>query len=64
MQQPSNKLEHPISKLIEELQRLPVGTTYEQVDGEFWGGEIPHTSLGTGYQMRINIVEGFNPSRE
>lgn len=61
---PSNKLKYPISDLIKDLQKLPVGTTYEEEEGELWGGETDDRDLGTEYQRKINIVEGFNPARE
>lgn len=60
---PKNALPGDIAQLIERLQRLPPGTTFEEVEGEFWGGEVPSDTLGTGYQLRINVVEGFNPPR-
>src|SRR6266478_4550794 len=63
MKQPSNKLKYPIEQLIEKLKKLPPGTTYEEVKGELYGGETSDQDLGTGYQMRIDIVEGFDPPR-
>lgn len=60
---PSNKLKHPISKLIKSLQNLPEGTTYETSEEIFWGCEAPKVDLGTSYQYTINIVEGFSPPR-
>ena len=58
---PSNKLKHPISDLIARLEKLPPGSTYEEVDGELFGGQaiINGKTLGTGYQLRINVVEGI-----
>lgn len=63
MQLPSNKREKPISELIQRLQALPEGTTFDEEEPEWWGGEDPNMDLGTGYTLRINIVEGFNPPR-
>lgn len=60
---PTNKLQHPISRLIKRLQDLPEGTTYEECEKEFWGGETPTDELGARYRLRIDIVEGFNPPR-
>ena len=62
-QTPSNQCKHPISELIERLQKLPDGTTYEIVDESLYGGEVPYGDLGTSYQMQIDICEGFNPPR-
>jgi len=60
---PSNALKHPISRLIEKLMALPPGTTYEEVEGEFHGGQCENPNgpgmLGTGYQMRVNVVNGI-----
>jgi hypothetical protein len=64
MKTPINALKHPIEKLIAHLQSLPLGTTYEEVEGELFGGETPYQELGTGYKMCVNIIEGFNPPRE
>lgn len=62
---PSNALKWPIIDLIKRLQSLPEGTTYEYDNdpSDFWGGEVPDMDLGTGYQLKVNIVEGFNPPR-
>ena len=59
---PSNALPHSIAELIAKLQELPPGTTYEEVEGEFHGGqcELDGKCLGTGYQMRVNIVLGIH----
>lgn len=59
LEKPTNALKLPISELIERLQKLPPGTTYKEVGSEFYGGGSRETGLGTGYQMRIEIVEGF-----
>ncbi len=61
---PSNHLKHPIKRLIENLQSLPEGTTYETEDDLLWGGETLEHDLGTGYQYTVKIVEGFNPPRD
>lgn len=67
MKTPTNAAKHPISELIEKLQKLPAGTTFEYQEGEdsscFFGGETPDMELGTAYQFGVVIVEGFNPSR-
>ena len=57
MKTPSNRLRYPISELIAKLQALPPGTTYEEQEPEF------DCDLGTGYTLKIDIVEGFNPPR-
>lgn len=62
---PANKMKNPISRLIEELQKLPEGTTYEETseDGMLYGGEVPEMELGTSYRRVIDITEGFDPPR-
>lgn len=57
---PNNALEKPISELIEKLKSLPPGTTYREEEGEFYGGQcvINGKNLGTGYLMKISVVEG------
>lgn len=64
MQIPSNALGTPIEELIKRLQGLPPGTTYEEHECEFYGGETPGSTLGTGYKLVFSIVEGFNPPRK
>ncbi len=61
MNMPSNSLKHPIAELIERLAKLPRGSTYEECEPELYGGEMD--DLGTSYQLRIDICEGFNPER-
>lgn len=63
---PSNRGEYPIQVLIDELSKLPPGTTYNRVAGdgsELHGGETPDNALGTAYRLSIEVVEGFNPPR-
>lgn len=57
---PANALKYPIEQLIKQLQALPPGTTFEEEEGEYHGGQcvIDGKKLGTGYKRRINIVEG------
>lgn len=64
MAKPDNALKYPISRLIEELQKLPPDTTFDAADGEasdFYGGQCENNGkkLGTSYMMRINICEGY-----
>lgn len=56
-----NEHHRPIAELIARLQALPEGTTYEVESEVFHGGQTAREDgsiLGTGYQLRINIVEG------
>jgi hypothetical protein len=64
MLKPDNALPNPISKLIQHLQSLPEGSTFQYEEAPFYGGETPDHNLGTSYQLRIDICEGFNPPRE
>ena len=63
MNMPSNALKRPISELIEELQKLPAGTTFENLYDEnmFYGGQTnaPGTTLGTSYKLVFDICEGL-----
>jgi hypothetical protein len=58
---PDNPAKHPISRLIEQLQQLPPDTTYDEDEPLWYGGQtqIDGKWLGTGYQLRINIIEGI-----
>lgn len=58
---PVNAAGKPIKELIERLQALPAGTTYDEDEPEWFVGQTQIGSkwLGTGYQLRINIVEGL-----
>ncbi len=66
MKVPANAAKHPISELIEKLQSLPLGTTFEYVEDHqaLYGAEVPQMDLGTTYQFAVLAVEGFNPPRE
>jgi hypothetical protein len=59
---PDNELERPILDLVERLLALPPGTTYKEEEPLFYGGQtiMEGKTLGTGYQLRIDIVEGIN----
>lgn len=54
---PANAEEHPIEKLIEQLQKLPKGTTYTEKESTLYGGQTDN--MGTSYQMVLDIVEGL-----
>jgi hypothetical protein len=60
---PTNAYSKSIEELIQHLKQLPAGTTFEWVEPVYHGGEVPENSLGTGYQLRVNICQGFNPPR-
>jgi hypothetical protein len=64
MLKPENALANPISKLIQHLQILPEGTTFVYLEAPFYGGETKDHNLGTSYQLRVDICDGFNPPRD
>lgn len=62
MPRPINAYEHPIAKLIAELQKLPPGTTYLELEGTFYGGQTVLENgdvLGTAYRLNCDIVLGI-----